>query len=102
MSLTSQRSKVNSSKINEATSSWVYSFGNGKAAGSAEMRNLLGGKGGSEAGNCGMPSAIIIAALDALLPLGVKDISIPATPQKVWRAIQDAREAIPSQLKDNP
>ena len=55
--------------------------------------NLLGVKGGSEAGNCGMPPAIIIAALDALLPLGVKDISIPATPQKVWRAIQDARES---------
>ena len=64
--------------------------------------NLLGVKGGSEAGNCGMPPAIIIAALDALLPLGVKDISIPATPQKVWRAIQDAREATPSQLKDKP
>ena len=64
--------------------------------------NLLGVKGGSEAGNCGMPPAIIIAALDALLPLGVKDISIPATPQKVWRAIEDAREATTSQLKDNP
>ena len=57
MSLTSQRSKVNSSKINEATSSWVYSFGNGKADGSAEMRNLLGGKGANLAEMCnqGLP-----------------------------------------------
>ncbi len=54
MSLTSQRSKVNSSKINEATSSWVYSFGNGKADGSAEMRNLLGGKGANLAEMCNL------------------------------------------------
>ncbi len=52
--------------------------------------NLLGVKGGSEAGNCGMPSAIILAVLDALSPLGVKDVPIPATPQRVWQAIQDA------------
>ena len=53
--------------------------------------NPLGVKGGSEAGNCGMPSAIILAVLDALSPLGVTDVPIPATPQRVWRAIQDAR-----------
>jgi carbon-monoxide dehydrogenase large subunit len=53
--------------------------------------NPLGVKGGSEAGNCGMPSAIILAVLDALAPLGVKDVPIPATPQRVWRAIQDAK-----------
>jgi aerobic carbon-monoxide dehydrogenase large subunit len=53
--------------------------------------NPLGVKGGSEAGNCGMPSAIILAVLDALVPLGVKDVPIPATSQRVWRAIQDAR-----------
>ncbi|NKB20739.1 MAG: molybdopterin-dependent oxidoreductase [Alphaproteobacteria bacterium] len=52
--------------------------------------NPLGVKGGSEAGNCGMPSAIILATLDALSPLGVTDVPIPATPQRVWRAIQDA------------
>ena len=53
--------------------------------------NPLGVKGGSEAGNCGMPSAIILAVLDALAPLGVEDVPIPATPQRVWRAIQDAK-----------
>jgi carbon-monoxide dehydrogenase large subunit len=52
--------------------------------------NPLGVKGGSEAGNCGMPSAIILAVLDALAPLGVTDVPIPATPQRVWQAIQDA------------
>ncbi|MBK17910.1 MAG: carbon monoxide dehydrogenase [Rhodospirillaceae bacterium] len=52
--------------------------------------NLLGVKGGSEAGNCGMPSAIIHAVLDALSPLGVTDVPIPATPERVWQAIQNA------------
>jgi carbon-monoxide dehydrogenase large subunit len=49
--------------------------------------NPLGVKGGSEAGNCGAPSAIVNAVIDALAPLGVTDIPIPATPERVWRAI---------------
>ncbi|MBT5050871.1 MAG: xanthine dehydrogenase family protein molybdopterin-binding subunit [Rhodospirillaceae bacterium] len=52
--------------------------------------NLLGVKGGSEAGNCGMPPAIIHAVLDALSPWGVTDIPIPATPERVWHAIHTA------------
>jgi len=55
--------------------------------------NPLGVKGGSEAGNYGMPSAIILAVLDALAPLGVKNVPIPATPQRVWQAIQDAGQS---------
>jgi carbon-monoxide dehydrogenase large subunit len=34
---------------------------------------------------------VINAVLDALSPLGVKDIQMPATPERVWRAIQEAK-----------
>ena len=53
--------------------------------------NLLGVKGGAEAGNCGMPAAIVNAVMDALSPWGVTDLPLPATPERVWRAIQDAK-----------
>jgi carbon-monoxide dehydrogenase large subunit len=53
--------------------------------------NLLGVKGGAEAGNCGAPPAILHAILDALAPLGVEDIQLPATPERVWRAIREAK-----------
>jgi carbon-monoxide dehydrogenase large subunit len=52
--------------------------------------NLLGVKGGSEAGNVGAPPAIVHAILDALAPLGVTDVPIPATPERIWRAIHQA------------
>ncbi len=55
--------------------------------------NPLGVKGVGETGAIGVPPAVIGAVLDALAPLGVTDISMPATPEKVWRAIQAARAA---------
>ncbi|MEO1232083.1 MAG: xanthine dehydrogenase family protein molybdopterin-binding subunit [Myxococcota bacterium] len=58
---------------------------------SACTHNPLGSKGVGEAGAIGVPPAVINAVLSALEPLGVKDISMPATPQKVWRAIQEAK-----------
>jgi len=51
--------------------------------------NPLGVKGGSEAGNCGIPSAIIHAILDALKDYGVTDLPLPATPERVWKAIKN-------------
>ena len=51
--------------------------------------NLLGTKGGSEAGNVGAPPAIINAIVDALSALGVDDIALPATPERVWNAISE-------------
>lgn len=54
--------------------------------------NPLGVKGGGEAGTVGLPPAIAGAIVDALRPLGVTDISLPATASKVWTAIQQARE----------
>ncbi|MGF1510803.1 MAG: xanthine dehydrogenase family protein molybdopterin-binding subunit [Myxococcota bacterium] len=53
--------------------------------------NPLGSKGCGEAGAIGSPPAVINAVLDALAPLGVKDLDMPATPQRVWKAIQTAK-----------
>jgi carbon-monoxide dehydrogenase large subunit len=53
--------------------------------------NPLGVKGVGEVGAIGVPAAVINAVLDALAPTGVTDISMPATSEKVWRAIRDAR-----------
>ena len=52
--------------------------------------NPLGVKGGSESGNAGGPGAIYNAILDALAPLGVADIAIPATPERIWQAVRAA------------
>jgi carbon-monoxide dehydrogenase large subunit len=53
--------------------------------------NPLGVKGGSESGTIGAPAAIGNAVIDALWHLGVRDISLPITAEKVWRALQAAR-----------
>jgi carbon-monoxide dehydrogenase large subunit len=52
--------------------------------------NPLGVKGCGEAGAIGAPAALINAITDAL---GVKDIPMPATPQTVWRALQQKKTA---------
>ena len=54
--------------------------------------NPLGVKGCGEAGTIGSPPAIINAVLDALAPLGVKTLDMPATPARVWAAIQSAKK----------
>ncbi|HQS21532.1 MULTISPECIES: xanthine dehydrogenase family protein molybdopterin-binding subunit [unclassified Acidovorax] len=53
--------------------------------------NPLGTKGCGEAGAIGSPPAVINALLDALRPLGVKDFDMPASPHRVWEAIQNAK-----------
>jgi carbon-monoxide dehydrogenase large subunit len=55
--------------------------------------NPLGVKGVGEAGCTGSPPAIMNAILDALRPLGVKELDMPATPLRVWRAIVAAKGA---------
>ena len=52
--------------------------------------NPLGAKGAGEAGCIGSTPAIVNAVVDALRPLGVKDLAMPLTPQKVWAAINSA------------
>jgi len=53
--------------------------------------NPLGTKGCGEAGAIGSPPAVINAVLDALHGLGVKEFDMPATPHRVWEAIQAAK-----------
>jgi carbon-monoxide dehydrogenase large subunit len=55
--------------------------------------NHLGAKGCGEAGCAGSLPAVMNAVIDALRPVGVTQIDMPATPEKVWRAIRDARRA---------
>jgi carbon-monoxide dehydrogenase large subunit len=55
--------------------------------------NPLGVKGVGEAGTIGSAAAVINAVCDALSPYGITDIEMPATPQKVWRAIDQAKGA---------
>lgn len=53
--------------------------------------NPLGVKGVGEAGTIGAAPCVMNAVVDALSGLGVRDIQMPATPNKVWAAIQEAR-----------
>jgi carbon-monoxide dehydrogenase large subunit len=53
--------------------------------------NPLGVKGAGEAGTVGALPAVMNAILDALAPLGVRSLDMPATADKVWRAIREAR-----------
>ena len=55
--------------------------------------NALGVKGCGEAGAIGSPPALINAILNALSEVGVTELDMPATPQRVWQAIRDAQAA---------
>jgi carbon-monoxide dehydrogenase large subunit len=55
--------------------------------------NPLGAKGCGEAGATGAPPTVMNALLDALAPLGVTHLDMPATPQVVWQAVQEAQGA---------
>jgi aerobic carbon-monoxide dehydrogenase large subunit len=54
--------------------------------------NPVGVKGVGEAGCVGAPPAVMNALLDALAPLGVRHLDMPATPHRVWQAIQAAKK----------
>lgn len=53
--------------------------------------NPLGAKGAGEAGTVGAMPAVMNAIMDALAPLGVRELDMPATPDRVWRAIARAQ-----------
>jgi aerobic carbon-monoxide dehydrogenase large subunit len=55
--------------------------------------NPLGVKGCGEAGAIGSPAAVMNAIVNALAPLGIDDLSMPATSEKVWRAIHSRAAA---------
>jgi len=52
--------------------------------------NPLGVKGAGEGGSTGAPPAVINAIVDALREFGVRDVQMPATPERVWRAMRRA------------
>jgi carbon-monoxide dehydrogenase large subunit len=55
--------------------------------------NALGVKGIGEAGTIAASAAVINAICDALAPLGIKHVDMPASPDRLWRQIQEARGA---------
>jgi carbon-monoxide dehydrogenase large subunit len=55
--------------------------------------NPLGAKGVGELGTVGGTPTVMNAVIDALRPLGVSQIEMPATPEKVWRAIRQSKAA---------
>lgn len=58
--------------------------------GDATAANPLGVKGVGQAGCIAAPPAVINAVVDALSPLGIDHIQMPATPERVWQAIAEA------------
>ncbi len=59
----------------------------------ASTDNPLGVKGVGEAGTIASTPAVVNAVVDALRPFGVTDVRMPCTPERVWRAVRDAKEA---------
>ncbi|MFC8501474.1 xanthine dehydrogenase family protein molybdopterin-binding subunit [Pedococcus sp. NPDC057267] len=57
---------------------------------SPSTTNTLGTKGVGEAGTIASTPAVVNAVVDALRPLGIHDIQMPCTPERVWRAIRSA------------
>jgi carbon-monoxide dehydrogenase large subunit len=55
------------------------------------LTNPIGVKGIGESGTIGAPPVVIKAVIDALSPLGIDRIDMPATPSKVWQTIQSAK-----------
>jgi carbon-monoxide dehydrogenase large subunit len=53
--------------------------------------NPLGIKAGGEGGTTAAPAVVVSAVLDALRPLGVRDIAMPVTPYAIWTAIERAK-----------
>ncbi len=61
--------------------------------------NPLGVKGVGQAGCIGAPQVVIAAILDALRPLGVTHVDMPATPQRVWHAMRQAQDKPASETR---
>jgi len=55
--------------------------------------NPLGVKGAGEGGTTGAPGAVMNAVMDALAPIGVAHVDMPATPHTIWKAVQMARRS---------
>jgi carbon-monoxide dehydrogenase large subunit len=53
--------------------------------------NPMGVKGVGETGTIASPAAVMNAVVDALSPYGITDIEMPASPERVWRALAEAK-----------
>jgi carbon-monoxide dehydrogenase large subunit len=62
--------------------------------------NPGGWKGVGEAGTIGAPPAVVNAVVDALAPMGVTNIGMPVSSQRVWRTIQEAKAGSGSATTD--
>ena len=58
--------------------------------------NEMGAKGVGKSGCAGSLGSVMNAVIDALSTVGVTEMDMPATPEKVWRAIREARQAVTS------
>jgi carbon-monoxide dehydrogenase large subunit len=65
-------------------------------------KNQLGAKGVGEAGTIASTPAVVNAVVDALRPMGVTDVRMPCTPERVWRAIHEGREKAPTTADAQP
>ena len=54
------------------------------------LTNPLGIKGAGEAGAIGAPPALVNAVVDAVAELGITELDMPLTPERLWRALRDA------------
>ena len=54
--------------------------------------NPFGIKAAGEGATTPAPAAVINAIVDALREFGIRDITMPATPEKLWRAIREAKK----------
>jgi carbon-monoxide dehydrogenase large subunit len=59
--------------------------------------NALGVKGVGEAGTIASTPAVVNAVVDALRPMGVSDVRMPCTPERIWRAIQGGGGTAPTE-----
>ena len=57
--------------------------------------NPLGAKGIGESGTIGSTPAVQNAVVDALSHLGIRHLDMPCTPERVWRAMRDAKAGSP-------
>ncbi|WP_342447090.1 xanthine dehydrogenase family protein molybdopterin-binding subunit [Ornithinimicrobium sp. CNJ-824] len=63
--------------------------------------NDLGAKGVGEAGAIASTPAVVNAVVDAVRPMGIHDIQMPCTPERVWRAIEDSRQGGSTPTEDS-
>jgi hypothetical protein len=62
----------------------------------------MGLKGVGETGTIAATQAVVNAVVDALAPLGIRHVEMPMTPERVWRAIQDATRDQQAQEGNEP